>query len=462
MITFVINEKETAIDLRDGKAAIKTIRENLSLHGSKEGCGEGDCGACMVLLGENFEESIKYKAVNSCLLPTGELQGKHIVTIEGLNKEHLNLIQDTFAKEFAAQCGFCTPGFIIALTGFLLNTDDMDKDEAIQSISGNICRCTGYVSIKRALFSILKKLPASDFKKTKPGSLDRIELLIKENVLPSYFADIPEKIKKNTIKDSPPQEAVIIGGGTDMLVQKKEALFESDMIFLSQKSDLRKTYETDGKCFIGGAVTFEELRNSEMMTKIFPDGKKVFKLVASLPIRNRATVAGNIINASPIGDITIFLLALNATLLLNDGKNEREVPLRDFYKGYKEIDKKEKEILEWVRFDTPEKNSFLHFEKVSKRKYLDIASVNTAILVKTKEGIVEGINISAGGVGPFPLYLSKTCEFLKGKNLNAEIMEEALIIADKEISPISDARGSEKYKRLLLQHLIRSHFIKLS
>ncbi|MCX6735982.1 MAG: FAD binding domain-containing protein [Candidatus Parcubacteria bacterium] len=461
MNTFIINDRGVSVDLHDGKATLKTIRQNLNLRGIKEVCGEGDCGACMVLLGENKGETLNYKAVNSCLLPTGELGGKHVVTIEGLNQERLSLIQETFVKEFAAQCGFCTPGFIVALTGFLLSTPDLDKDEAIQSISGNMCRCTGYVSIKRALFSILEKLNVANFKNTKPGSSARRELLIKENILPLYFSDIQEKIKNIQVVPFASSGKTVIAGGTDICVQKKGELEDTEYSFLSQRSDLREIKMEQGKCFIGGAVTFEELRNSEALEKIFPDGKKVFRLIASLPIRNRATIAGNIVNASPIGDMTIFLLALDAMLLLSDGVAKREVKLRDFFKGYKQMDKKEDEIIEWITFDMPKEHSFLRFEKVSKRKYLDIASVNTATCITVKENTIKAIGLSAGGVGPFPLYLSKTCDFLKGKKIEEAVIDEAVNIADSEISPISDTRGSEKYKRLLLSQLIRMHFIKL-
>jgi len=464
MNTFIINDKEVSLDLRDGKATLKTVRENLHLRGTKEGCGEGDCGACMVLLGESIgENTLRYKAINSCLLPTGELDGKHIVTIEGLNQKELSLIQKTFADEFASQCGFCTPGFIIAFTAFLFNTPDLNKDEAIQAVSGNICRCTGYASIKRAIFSLLKKLKAADFKKAKPGSAARTKLLIKTNILPPYFSGIHEKIKliQPVASLALSSKKIIAGGGTDIAVQKRETLEDENFLFISQRKDLREIYVDEGKCFIGGAVTFEELRNSEIMAKIFPEGKKIFQLTASLPIRNRATMAGNIVNASPIGDMTIFLLALDTVLILNDGTNKREVPLRQFYKGYKDIDKKDNEILEWIRFDIPGKNAHLHFEKVSKRKYLDIASVNTAICITIKRNTIEKVGISAGGVWAFPLYLSQTCESLTGKKIEKAVMEEALKIADSEIAPISDMRGSEKYKRLLLRQLLSAHFIKL-
>ena len=159
MITFIVNDKPVTVNEKDGRSTFKTIKQNLKLHGTKEGCGEGDCGACMVLVGEKIkEDEIRYRAINSCLLPVGELNGKQIITIEGLNQKEPSMIQATFAEEFASQCGFCTPGFIIAVTAFLLNAPALDCDEAIQAVSGNICRCTGYVSIRRAIFSILKKM----------------------------------------------------------------------------------------------------------------------------------------------------------------------------------------------------------------------------------------------------------------------------------------------------------------
>jgi len=463
MISFLVNEKEVALDLCDGRTTLKTVRSELHLRGAKESCGEGDCGACMVLLGESIVDNImRYKAVNSCLLPTGDLSGKHVVTIEGLNQDRLSLIQETFAEEFAAQCGFCTPGFIIAVTAFLLNTPDLDREEAIQAVSGNLCRCTGYGSIKRAIFAILKKIPATEFKKTKPGTIQRTKFLIKANVLPLYFVAVHEKLRVEAKQETPVARGnIVVGGGTDLVVQKRGTLPNEGLYFLSQRKYLREIYLDNGKCFIGGAVTIEELRTSKIFSKIFPDGKKVLELIASLPIRNRATVAGNIVNASPIGDMTVLCLALDATLILFDGTKTREIPLRKFYKGYKDIDKEENEILEWIRFDVPDKNTHLHFEKVSKRKHLDIASVNTAICIKSGlGGKIDEIGVSAGGVGPIPMYLAQTCEFLKDKKIEKTTIEEALKIADSEISPISDVRGSEKYKRLLLRQLILTHFTK--
>ena len=175
-----------------------------------------------------------------------------------------------------------------------------------------------------------------------------------------------------------------------------------------------------------------------------------------------ATIAGNFINASPIGDFTIFFLALDAQLILSDGKTKRELPLRKLYKGYKDLDKRKEEHIEQIWFELPDKDSYFNFEKVSKRTHLDIASVNTAIHLKMNGDVIKEAGLSAGGVGPVPMFLKKTSEFLIGKKVNDKIIEEIITIMQSEISPISDARGTAAYKTLLLGQLIKSHFINIS
>lgn len=462
MIAFIINDREVNVDLKDGRTTLKTIRKDLSLTGTKEVCGEGDCGSCMVLLGElKKEDGMEYKAVNSCLLPSGELSGKHVVSIEGLNLPvGLGLIQKCFAEKFASQCGFCTPGFVIALTAYLLNTGEWNEKDAEHAIAGNMCRCTGYGSIKRAVRLLGEKMTALPLSETKPGTQERIAFLSAEGVLPGYFTSVPTRIKKTQPEAEWKTAGRIVGGGTDLFAQKKEDLENETMTFLSERKDMREISQDGDTIIMGGGVTFEEFRNSEIITGFFPQAKEVFSRIASLPIRNRATIAGNIVNASPLADMSVFLLAQNAELSLASRESRRNVPLREFFKGYKQTDRKENEILESIRFKAPE-GTLVHFEKVSKRPHLAMATVNSGISIRVKDGTIEAISLSAGGVAPFPLFLAKTCEFLAGKKVSPETIEEATGIADTEISPLSDAHGSEAYKRLLLKRLIAAHFITL-
>jgi xanthine dehydrogenase small subunit len=195
------------------------------------------------------------------------------------------------------------------------------------------------------------------------------------------------------------------------------------------------------------------------MQQYFPRLAEYIKLVSSTPIRNIATVGGNLINASPIGDLTIFLLALDATLVFGNGQQTRELPLRQLYKGYKTLDKQPDEQLESISFELPGANRYFNFEKVSKRTNLDIASVNSAICLTMHGDVIQDVRISAGGVAPVPILLNGTNTFFKGRSVNDTTIDEAIAIAQTEISPISDARGTAAYKRLLLGQLIRAHFI---
>jgi xanthine dehydrogenase small subunit len=212
---------------------------------------------------------------------------------------------------------------------------------------------------------------------------------------------------------------------------------------------------------MGGSVTVTDLLESDLIRTMFPDFLKYVKLVSSTPIRNMATIGGNFVNASPIGDFTVFFLALDSVIVLSDGKNNRQTRLRDFYKGYKQLDKSPAEFIQNISFELPGKETLFNFEKVSKRTNLDIASVNTAIRINVLGNKITKSEISAGGVGPVPMYLKKCSDFLSGKILSEEIINEACNRAGLEISPISDARGTATYKRFLLQQLIRSHFLTL-
>ena len=203
------------------------------------------------------------------------------------------------------------------------------------------------------------------------------------------------------------------------------------------------------------------MKESPIFNKAFPGFQRYAKLVSSTPIRNMATIGGNFVNASPIGDFTIFFLALDTQIILSNGKTKRELPLRKLYKGYKQLDKTADEYIEKIWFELPDGNTLFNFEKVSKRTHLDIASVNTAIFISMNGKNIVDAGISAGGVGPIPMYLQKTSKFLKGKPVSEDLVYEAIEIAQSEISPISDARGAKEYKRLLLSQLIKAHFIIL-
>lgn len=457
MIQFILNNKEVSTGLPVGTLLLDFIRYEQNLTGTKIGCREGDCGACTVLVGEIVNNELVYRSVTSCLMAIGNAQGKHIVTIEGTNIEGLNFIQQAFADEGATQCGFCTPGFIVSLAGFSLDTKESAC--AVDSVNGNICRCTGYKSIERAAEKIHDKIAERKGK-------DAIQFAVENKFLPEYFLTIKERLaiyllKTNGVAKAKTSEAKFLGGGTDLYVQQHEAMVHSDINFLLNKEELKGIRQEGNTCIMGASVTVSDIAESPVFQKHFPALERYIKLVSSTQIRNMATIAGNFVNGSPIGDFTIFFLALDAQLVLSNGTTNRTIALRKLYKGYKTLDKTPDEFVSTISFDLPSEKTIFNFEKVSKRINLDIASVNSAIMIDIDGDTITKAGIAAGGVGPVPAYLEKSSAFLAGKKASVEILDELISIVQTEISPISDARGTEAYKRLLLGQLIKAHFIQL-
>ena len=460
MVKFILNQKEISTGLPRGLLMLDFIRYHQHLTGTKIGCREGDCGACTVLVGEIKNGELVYRSVTSCLMPLGNAVGKHIVTVEGVNTEELNFIQQAFANEGATQCGFCTPGFIVSLAGCCLNKNIATPQSAIDAVNGNICRCTGYKSIERATATIAEKL---NERKTESA----IDFAVQEKMLPAYFQQIKGRLielnssTNGIAKPATGSVAKFLGGGTDLYVQQHDTMVDADIDFLFDNHQLNGIEQVGNKCVLGASVTVTDILESPVFQQYFPDLKKHIKLVSSTQIRNMATIAGNIINGSPIGDFTIFFLALDARIVLTDGINSREVPLRNLFKGYKILDKHADEYIDKIYFELPATTARFNFEKVCKRTHLDIASVNSAIHLVVDEDIIVTADIAAGGVGPIPMFLKQSSSFLQGKKISPALINEVAAIAQKEISPISDARGTETYKRLLLQQLIKAHFLPL-
>ncbi len=512
MIEFILNDQDISTDQPRGSTVLDFVRYHKNLKGTKIGCREGDCGACTVLVGELQNDAVKYRTMTSCLMPLANASGKHIVTIEGINPTDGSLtpVQQAMVDENGTQCGFCTVGFVMSLTGFCIDSSEKTHEMAVSSVDGNICRCTGYKSIERAA-KLLSEPGAAGFPR----------------VVPDYFDGIPQRLAG--INSLPQQEAAsvsFVAGGTDVYVQRPDAMAEAASAHLLYDDDLRGIRDLGHSIEIGASATVTDLLESPIMHAAFPDLYKHLKLVSSTPIRNMATLAGNFINASPIGDMTVWFLALNAEIVLNSppglrrgadassagwsddtaaterGKESRTLLLKQLYVGYKQLAKQPDEYITAVRFKKPTADHYFNFEKVCKRTYLDIATVNTAISLKCEsfpgkawtppalsvtgsppykggvdaalggrggshssedavEYLILGAHIAAGGVAPIPLYLIETSSFLIGRTVNAETIEKANEIMQLEIAPISDVRGTEEYKRLLLRQLFTAHFVEL-
>ena len=461
MINFILNNKEISTDQPPGMTVLDFVRYHKQLTGTKIGCREGDCGACTVLVGEVINGTLAYQSMTSCLMPLGNAQGKHIVTVEGLNLSgKLNPVQQAISDEGGTQCGICTIGFVVSFCGFCMSDIEPTYENAIAAVDGNICRCTGYKSLERAAATIAKVLAEN-------AEIDRIHWLSTNGWIPAYFATIKEKIHTLTpsSKENAPKSSngtgFMIGGGTDLYVQVPEKLTYADLNLVFGREDLRGIRIEGSTCTVGAGSTAEDLRSSEELNDMFPAMFDYMKLVSSTPIRNMGTLAGNLVNASPIGDLTNLFLALDSTLVLNLKGKKRTLPLKEFYLGYKTLAKEKEEYIESVQFEIPDAHTHFNFEKVSKRTHLDISSVVSAARIKVENGIIQEAHISAGGVAAIPTYLRKTQAFLQGKAISPAIVAAANQVIQSEVSPISDARGTAEYKRLLLRQLFYAHFLVL-
>jgi xanthine dehydrogenase small subunit len=463
MARFLLNDARIELDLTPETALLDALRGRLGLKGTKEGCREGDCGACAVLLGEPRGDFVLYRPVCACLVPLGDVDGRHVVTIEGLRLPGLSPVQQALVDGGGIQCGFCTPGLVIALTGHLLGAERLEEDAALASLAGNLCRCTGYAGIRRAVGLLVSRLPAL-------GSLGaaRIARLIGLGVLPEHFRSALPRLEALGRASAAAQQTalrrddrVVVGGGTDLWVAHIDRVRGKALRFLDREERLRGVSRDGGVLSVGAATTVAEMRESRALEESLPELGRALGLFASPLIRNRATVAGNLANASPIGDLAIMLLALGAKIELEKDQSRRMLPLEDLYLGYKRLALAENELVTRVEIPIPGPTTSFRFEKIARRRLLDIAGVNSALVVTSDRGVITRARLSAGGVAPVPLLLKETSRALAGRPASEVTVREAVARARSEIAPISDVRGSAAYKSLLLGRLVWGHFAAL-
>lgn len=455
-IHFLLNDREVQVKAPPGLLVLDYLRQHERATGTKEGCREGDCGACTVLVGQLQGDTVNYQPITSCLMPLGEVAGKHLVTIEGLNRPELTPVQRAIVETGATQCGFCTPGIVVSLTGILMQEGlRLDPTQTRRALSGHLCRCTGYRSLKESGERIYEEI----------GKSSGVAALVERDILPDWFIEIPDRLR--ALREAHPptisknRRGTSIAGGTDIYVQRGDELPLTTVEVLDSHPEMHGIRRQNGHLRLGALTTFEDFAANVHVRRRVPAIEDYMDLVASWQIRNRATLGGNIVNASPIGDMTILLLALEAEVVLCAGEECRIVPLSRFFQGYKVLEKKPEELLTEIRIPMADGSTQVHFEKVSKRRCLDIATVNSAAQVRLENDMIASAALAAGGVAPVPLLLRQTGNFLRGQIMSKAVAKEAMDIAQGEISPISDVRGSADYKRLLLRQQLAGHFLRL-
>ena len=432
--------------------------------GSKEGCAEGDCGACSVaMVDADAQGRPVWRSFNSCLTPVALLHGREIVTVEGLAKGQLHPVQQCMVSNHGSQCGYCTPGIVMSMfEGYY--RDDLKRDWQVNDqLCGNLCRCTGYRPIRQAAleaWSAAEKSAQDDFGRQLaqaepvPGAAEFArggEKFFRPDSLDELFK----------LRAAHP-EARLIAGATELglEISKRFKKFPT-LISLESVPELRRLEKKDGAWRIGGAVTLTQL--GDAIAGDFPMWAKMLWVFGSRQIRNRATLGGNLVTASPIGDSAPVLLALDAEVVLASSRGRRTVPLADFFLSYRKTAMAEDEILleVVVPVTTPGKGHSRKRDwlKVSKRREMDISTVSGCFAIETgADGRITSARLAFGGVAATPARARKAEEFLLGKEWSEATVREACGILSKEFQPISDARGSADYRSGLITSLLEKFF----
>jgi xanthine dehydrogenase small subunit len=458
-IRFLVNGREHSVRGRAVYATLANwLRYDEGATGTKIVCEEGDCGACTVLVRRSRDE--QFVPVNSCILNLAQLDGMSIVTVEGLG---MNAVQQSMMTHHGAQCGYCTPGFVVAMSALYETNSRVDEKQVREGLTGNLCRCTGYEPIIKAALAVdggaMPKL--RDLYPDVPDCRDSV-------LVENFFAPATLEEAIAFKRDHP--GCTIVQGGTDVGVWVNKRGFGAPaMLSLAKIRELYELREEDGNVLAGANVSlaaFEAFARERI-----PQLSQILSIFGSPQIKNAGTLAGNIANGSPIGDTLPYLFITDAVLELNGGA--RSVPVSRFYLGYKKFDLRPDEIITRVRVPRPgaaaaleaagsdgarKPSAALRLYKVSRRKDLDISAFTAAILVRTMNAHIAEAKIAYGGVGPVVMRLPKTESFLSGKPLALETFEEAGRIARSEVSPISDVRGSRDYRLQLSENILPKFF----
>jgi xanthine dehydrogenase small subunit len=444
------------------------LRYELGLTGTKIVCAEGDCGSCAVLLGRAGEAGMVYRPITSCIQFLYQLDAAHIVTIEGLLYDgQLNPVQEAFVRCQGAQCGFCTPGFIVSLCGMREANEPLTDQTMRAGLSGNLCRCTGYESILQSgLEASAETMKRIDDLYPPMEMLATLRTLARESVRIVSASTGREFFKPTTPPAAAAYKAAnpnctIIAGGTDIGVQINKGLRDPAVVMsLAGLSELNGILVDNSVILAGALATLSDLeRKAE---EVSPEFAKMLWRHGSPLIRNAGTLAGNIANASPIGDSMPALFVLNALIELTGRSGTRQVNINDFYTGYRQTVMAADELITLVIIALPRPGDDFRLYKISKRHDLDISTFTAAFWMRREDNVIADLRIAYGGVGPVIYRLRKTEAALIGKPFTETEIEAATEIARSEITPISDVRGDAEYRFLLAENILRKFYFDIT
>ncbi len=449
-LRFLLNGREVDATGADPNTTLLAWLRERGLTGTKEGCAEGECGACAVVLVRGHGERARYEPVNSCLLLLASAAGQEVITVEGVANGALHPVQQAMVRLGGSQCGYCTPGFVMSLFAEFYRDGRAEGGFDEESIAGNLCRCTGYRPIRdagRSLPVVSADDPfAARLREPAPSQAAlRYEARARRFLRPTSLAGAIEALAEHP-------DARLVSGGTDLVVEmnQRHARFDA-LVSLEAVSELRVLEDREDALVVGAAVTLSELE--QRAGEALPILRELLPLFSSRLIRNRATLGGNLATASPIGDSPPVLLALDAEVRLASREGERSVPLASFFTGYRKTAMKPGELLVSVRIPKPFP-SIARFYKVSKRHHDDISTVAAAFALELDGGVVTKARLAYGGVAATPVRATKAEAALVGKRWSASSVAEARAALEGAFTPMTDQRGSAAYRAAMVTRLI--------
>ncbi len=471
-------------DVPATRTLLQVLREDLKCVGTKEGCNEGDCGACTVVLGELRDGKVRYESVNSCIRFAHTINGKALWTVEDIAPAVLNgpsvtqgastmpvstllhPAQQARVDCFGSQCGFCTPGFVMSLFASYQNRvcqgETVTRDSAQHDLSGNLCRCTGYRPILDAAEHMGQLPPVQVDEKRLLQQLKQVASISIDPKADSSYK-LPQNLPELLEARARWPQAQIVAGGTDVGLWVNKLFMDFEQVIdVTQVAELRRIEPYPQHIAIGAAASLNDAFAALVQDR--PQLKHFTDRFAGLPVRNSGTLGGNVVNGSPIGDSMPLLIALNASIVLmrwNGGQAvHRELKLEDFYLGYRKTQLQGDEVLAWIKVPLPGDGQFLRAYKISKRFEDDISAVCLVVNLELRDGRVAMVSIGVGGVAATPVRAAKTEAALRGKPWTQVAAQAAQAVLRAEFSPISDMRASSTYRRQVLGNLLQRFWLE--
>ena len=469
-IRFVLDgERVEVCDLPPTTTVLEWLREHRGRCGTKEGCAEGDCGACTVVVGElemaDGSERVRYRAINSCIrfLPT--LDGKELVTVESLaDGDTLHPVQQAMVDCHGSQCGFCTPGFVMSLFALYQERARASREKVVEALAGNLCRCTGYrpiIDAGCAMADYSEPARWSQADAQARAHVDALRAIQRNNALelPGFVA--PRSVDELAAAYERAPESLLLAGGTDIGLWVTKHLRElPPLIYLGEVAELQRIDTRERALRIGAAVSLTDGWNA--VVAAHPALAELAQRFASPPVRNSGTLVGNIANGSPIGDAMPALIALGATVELRRGATTRMLPLEALYLDYMKKDLAHGEFVVAVTIPAPRKNLRLASYKLSKRIDQDISAVCAAFALELDGDRVREARIAYGGMAAIPARATHAEAALRDQPWSAATVERACAALAQDFKPLTDMRASADYRLAGAQNLLRRFWVEQS